>query len=182
MFKFSNLLLEKSGDDYEYGCVMLNVKFPLEKLHKLIKPGDVYEEEEDQTYGLEDEPHITLLYGLHQEVTIDPVKKIIDKFTFGKILVNNISLFEKDDYEVLKFDIQSSILHKINDELTVLPHTNDYPDYQPHMTIGYLKKGEGAKYVKLLKGFEISIKPVNVLFSSANGNENLIKIKLRKKD
>lgn len=182
MFKFSNLLLEKTGDVYEYGVVMLNVKFPMEKIHKLIKPEDVYEEEGYRTYGLEDEPHITLLYGLHREVTIDPVKKIIDKFTFEKMLINNISLFENDDYDVLKFDIQSSLLHKINDELTELPHTNDYPDYQPHMTIGYLKKGEGAKYVKLLKGFEIAIKSVNVLLCSANGNEKLIKIKQSKKN
>lgn len=39
------------------------------------------------------------------------------------------------------------LLHEINKELKKLPHTNDYPDYQPHMTIAFVKPDSADKYL-----------------------------------
>ena len=51
----------KEDTEYKYGCVMLYFKFPkMEELHNSIDSSD-YEDED----SLEDEPHCTLLYGLH---------------------------------------------------------------------------------------------------------------------
>ena len=42
--------------------------------------------------------------------------------------------------------MDSPDLHRINALLRQLPHTNDFPTYQPHVTIAYLKPGQGAQY------------------------------------
>lgn len=174
------LLLEKTGDTYEYGCVMLYLKFPSEKLHKHIKEEDVYEEEADRSYGLEDEPHVTLLYGLHEGVTLEQVKKILDSYSFTTVNVHNASLFKKDEYDVLKFDVDAPVLNAANKALTKLPHTNDYPDYHAHMTIGYIKPGKGDSYVKKFKKLEFKITPSYAVYSEAGGTKTKIPIKIKK--
>jgi len=69
---------EKKGDSYDYGCVMLYFGFSqINKIHDAINPDHLYTEDEDRTYGLEDEPHCTLLYGLHKEVTVDDIKDLV---------------------------------------------------------------------------------------------------------
>ena len=61
------ILNEKAGDVYEYGCAMLYFDFPeINKVHDAIDPKELYEEEDDRSYGIENEPHTTLLYGLHK--------------------------------------------------------------------------------------------------------------------
>ncbi|HWB60936.1 MAG TPA: sigma-70 family RNA polymerase sigma factor, partial [Chthoniobacteraceae bacterium] len=98
--------------------------------------------------GREDQPHVTARYGLRKEVTPEDVRKAVGgsgavKFTTGKL-----SKFEGKDFDVLKADVASPGLHKLNERLGELPHhESDYPTYQPHVTIAYLRKGEADKYV-----------------------------------
>jgi 2'-5' RNA ligase len=178
---FDEFITEKSGDTYSNGCVMLYFDFPkINDIHSKIDKDDLYEEENDRTYGLEDEPHITLLYGLEKEVTPNQVKEILENFTFGPCKLYNASLFE-NEYDVLKFDVGYPIkgeafLHKCNTALRKLPYQNDYPDYHPHMTIGYLKKGTGKKYTEMLKDLEYDLSPSYAVFSQPDGNKVKIKI------
>lgn len=173
---------EKSGDSYSYGCVMLYFDFPkMNEIHLKIDEEDLYEEEGDRTFGLEDEPHITLLYGLKHDVTPKEVKEILNNFTFGPCVLHNASLFE-NEYNVLKFDVRyltkgGAFLHKCNTALRDLPYKNDYPDYHPHMTMGYLKKGTGKKYTEMLKEEEYDLIPTHAVFSQPDGTKVKIKIK-----
>lgn len=181
MISLINLLKENSESIYEFGCVMLWVKFPkMEKLHSIISKSDIYTEEGDIKYGLEDEPHITLLYGLSKDVTLDQVKDKLKDFKFGpeKLVAYNASLFENKDkpYDVLKFDIKGQILSAINEQLKTLPFKSDFPNYHPHMTIGYIKKGEGQKYTNYLKGIKFELQPEYIVYSH-NGIDDKIEIK-----
>ena len=55
--------------------------------------------------------------------------------------IHDESLFENPKYDVLKFDVISPLLNKINKKLTKeLPYTSDFPDYHAHCTIAYIKK------------------------------------------
>ena len=175
---FEQFISEKSGDSYSSGCVMLYFDFPtMNKIHEKIDNGDLYEEEGDRTFGLEDEPHCTLLYGLEGEVTIEQVKEVLDKQTFGTCKVHNASLFE-NQYDVLKFDVKGDSLHECNEALCELPYHSDYPDYHPHMTIAYLKKGEGKKYCEMMNGDEYELVPTHAVFSQPDGTKTNIKIKI----
>lgn len=178
---FEDFIMEKTGDTYDYGCVMLYFNFDqLEEIHAKIDQEDLYVEENDRTFGLEDEPHVTLLYGLHNDVTLDRIKNVIGNSTFDKLVLHNVSLFE-NEYDVLKLDIRyptrgGAFLHKCNKDLAKLPHTNSYPDYHPHCTIAYLKKGMGAKYVEMFNELEYNIEPTHVVYSHADGEKTEIKI------
>jgi hypothetical protein len=177
MIKLIDLITEKKGDAYEYGCAMLYFNFPLmNKIHDAINPNDLYEEEGDRTYGLENEPHTTLLFGLHEGVSLDDVKKIINEFTFSTCKIHNASLFENKKYDVLKFDVNGKNLHACNKALKEYPHTNNFPNYHPHMTIGYLKPGMGKKYTKMLKGQEFELMPTHAVYSEPDGTKTKIQI------
>jgi 2'-5' RNA ligase len=175
---FSFLLLEKEST-YKYGCVMLNTSNePIKKLQAKIDKEDLYEDESDK-FGLERSSHITLLYGLKKEVELKSVKDILDSFDFPKeIKVNKISLFDTDErYDVLKCDISMPILNKINKKLLTLPYKNDYPEYKAHITIAYIKKGLGKKYVTMFKNESFKLSTGNCIYKDAGGSKNTIKLK-----
>lgn len=170
----------KKNHKFEYGCAMLFFSLPqMNELHKIIDENDLYTEEEG--FGLESEPHVTLLFGLHPEVTTEDVANVMNKFNYGDCVLYNASLFKNPLYDVLKFDVRyptkgGAFLHKANAELSKFPHTTDYPDYHPHCTIGYLKPGMGDKYVKELGGHEYVVVPEYGVYSEPNGKQNRIKI------
>lgn len=179
--KLTDLIKEEDKNrKYEYGCAMLYFAFPeMTKIHNMINPDDIYTEEDDDTFGLEDEPHVTLLFGFHSAVTTDDIVNVLDNYTFEDCIIHNPSLFKNEKYDVLKFDARGDNLMECNKELTQFPHTNDYPEYHPHMTIAYLKPGKGKKYVEQFKKFkEFQITPRFGVYSKTNGDKERIKLKL----
>lgn len=172
--KKMGLLVEEKHD---YGCVMLFFNFPeIKDIHKLIDDDDVYNDPDDDSFGLEDEPHTTLLYGLHKGVSDEDVKKILDKYTFESCKIFNPSLFENEKYDILKFDMKGDSLHSVNKDLKKHPYTSDYPDFHPHLTIAYLKSGTGKKYIDKLKGIKNFLLPKYAIYSKTDGTKVKINI------
>ena len=184
MIKLKQLLSEGK---HEFGCVMLYTEFPSQiiKLQDTILPSDLYTEEGNT--GIELEPHCTLLYGLHEEVTLEDVTKVLDKYTFSDLKAYEPSLFENEKFDVLKYDIGyptrgGAFLHKCNTDLSKYPNTQKFPNYHPHMTVAYLKPGKGQKYLEYFKKYgatEFIAKPTYGVYSESNGNHTEIKIKLK---
>ena len=182
MIKLVDLLNEEK-ETHSYGCVMLYFDFPqMNKIHDAINPDDVYNEDgSDSSYspfGLEDEPHCTLLYGLHDGVTTEEIKDVLDKYTYSTVKAYNASLFENPNYDVLKFDIKGDNMNETNADLKKYPFTSDYPDYHPHMTVAYLKTGTGKRYVKMLKDVEFDLAPQYAVYSKPNGDKDKIAVKV----
>lgn len=169
---------ENSKSSYSKGCVMLYFDFPtITKIQKEIDPEDIFHGEGDNKFGLEDEPHCTILYGLDPEVSTKQVKEITENEEFSYCKIHDISLF-KNEYDVLKFEVKSKKLHQLNKKLEKLPFENDYPEYKPHLTIGYLKKGKGEKYLDKFKFLEYDLFPSKIVFSKPDGEKIDIDIKL----
>jgi 2'-5' RNA ligase len=148
-------LVEESSAVRSYSCLMLDCKFlanHLAEIQSHIDPDDVYDDE--LGHGLENEPHITVLYGLHTQQASDVFGKI--EFKPCQFTIKGISSFNNEKYDVLKFDIESKDLRKYNKQLCdLLPYTNKYTDYKIHSTIAYLRLGMAKKYKSLkcnLKG------------------------------
>ena len=178
MIKLKNLLNEGSNQTYDYGCVMLYFSFPeMDKIHNTISPDHVYTEEGDRSFGLEDEPHTTLLYGLHPEVTERDVQSVLDKYTYSTVKAHNASLFQNPSYDVLKFDIKGDCLHESNADLRQYPYTSNFPDYHPHMTVGYIQPGLGQQYADKLKGQKFWLAPQYAVYSKADGSK--VKMSIR---
>lgn len=164
----------------KYGCIM--VGYAIEKykwkrmVMSIINPDDVFNDETCD-YGLELEPHVTALYGiLDDECTIDDVKSCLAPVDKMIALVTGIGFFECPNYDVVKFEIHSPALVELNARLVSnLPYSNDYPDYVPHMTIAYVKKGTASKYVSAVTP-PIIIRPQMYKYGFANGNNLYFKI------
>lgn len=140
------------SDNIKRGCLMLYFDYEWwdEIVKKLVNESDVNSE------GYEKNPHITIMYGFETDKfnpeLADDLNKLKDICppidSFDDIYINEINTFENTPFgDVVKFNIQSEKLHelnkKINDNFSIV---NDYPEYQPHMTIAYVKNGEGKKY------------------------------------
>jgi len=145
----------KDGVEKEFGCLMLNlnIKNWNEVINKIRKE-DVYDV---PGYGIENTPHVTVLYGfIHKKTNpqdvIDVTNNVLGNKGKIKIKLNKISYFENEDFDVLKFDVESPDLKKLNKILRErFPYKSNYPEYHPHMTIAYLKPGTVKKYAKDLK-------------------------------
>ncbi len=180
----NRLFESKNNRKHDYGCVMLFLdvnKKDWKTFKEMIDKDDLYVDENDDSYGFETEPHITLLYGLHEDVPLEDVEEIIDVIGEPEFELKKVSSFDNDKYSVLKFDVVGKDLHKLNAKFRKLPHTNSYPDYHPHSTIAYIKPDKIDKYIKMFNDyikeneFEYSID--KVVYSMVDGTKKNYKIK-----
>lgn len=154
------------GEKYDYGCSMVFFEAPeILEIQKQIDPNDL------QGKGFESEHHVTLLYGIHSdEVDDSQVMELSRPALDTPIVLRNISLFENEEFDVLKFEADGPILFEINRKLVALPHTNNFPEYKPHATIAYLKPGTGKKYAKQFTGINITVTPNKIVYSKPDGS------------
>jgi hypothetical protein len=140
---------ESKKDDHKrkFGCVMGAVEgddwFSL--IQGRIEPEDIYDP--DGTYGIETEPHVTVLFGLCDEILVPAdVVRAMEEFKAPVITVKRIDSFSNKDFDVLKLSVESKDLRRMNDRLRQFPHVDTFPTYEPHITLAYLKKGTAGKY------------------------------------
>lgn len=169
--------LEIKDVKHEYSCVMtvLNKEMVSEILKwskENVKEESVFKEDDK---GREDDPHVTLLYGLHTN-DIKDVSSVLSKFKPFEIKFGKITKFDNPNYDVLKFDMTGSKLHEINKELKKLPHTSSFPIYHPHCTISYVKKGSCDHLLNNEDFVGKKSKISELTFSGATGNKSNIKL------
>ena len=162
-FQSINEWLNEQKNDKTYGCVMMDADMKDWEDNHIsgIDPKDVYHKPYDDSYGLEDNPHVTVLYGIHEdeidpEVIYDVIQNEMGPLTLN---VDEIGTFEGDEYDVVKYNLP------VTDELKSYrekfekryPNTQTFPEYHPHMTLAYVKPGCGKKYAKKLdEPFEVN--------------------------
>ncbi|NJO91097.1 MAG: 2'-5' RNA ligase family protein [Chloroflexia bacterium] len=160
-----NFLKESDSDETRMGCVMIFADVPdWDKLvRRIVKEKDIYDPaEEPGEYGYEDKPHITVAYGIHHDEVLDEsaIYTKIKAMNKMKFTIKDIGVFENDDkpFDVVKFDIKpTKTLLKHREEFLEFPNTQTFTEYHPHMTIAYVKAGEGKKYKRILpKGIKFT--------------------------
>ena len=131
---------EEKEQIYDYNSVQVAVPVDYEKFSGLQNriPKESLSEMEENSLP---EPHVTLLYGLTNIGDLHKVRDLFGKLARPKFSLGKISRFENEDFDVLKVDIESEDFHHLNGLLRKFDHENKYPEYKPHMTIAYLKKG-----------------------------------------
>lgn len=98
--------------------------------------------------GREPNPHITVLYGLH-DTKPHGAKYVLNREKPAKVRFGKVSTFENPNFDVLKVDVQSDDLDRMHKKLKYLPHTQKYP-HVLHTTVAYVKKGMGKHYADKL--------------------------------
>lgn len=136
--------------------------------------------------GLEDRPHVTILYGLElgeEESSPELARKLRGVLAdAGEVqaTVGGIEIFEGEDSDVIVQRLQSQELQNLHERIRdSLPNEQTYPDYKPHITIGYVRKGTGEKYRNLRTGLEGQVLVFDSL-EAAGRNEDVTAIPLLK--
>jgi len=83
---------------------------------------------------------------------------IEENFEDITVKISKISIFESEDYDVVKYDIPlTKQILEYRKMLENFPYTDEYGEYHPHMTIAYVTKGAGKKYISDLdEPFEVT--------------------------
>lgn len=149
-----NLKIEHKENDYDEGALMLNFKIDRwEELEMDINPNDLYEGDSDR-YGVEREPHCTILLGTIETDESYPIRLLKyvkdDNREVYPITIKEMGMFDSQDYDVLIWKLESKPLSKLNARLKEnFKNSNRFPEYHPHFTIAYLKKGKAKEYLQV---------------------------------
>ena len=176
-------LVGKMDVSYDYSSLQIQLPSNLSKMIcdwglRNIPEEDLHNDGED-TKGREDDIHVTLFYGLKSS---DPgqVQKLLKNVAPFNVRLGLVTLFlDKDDYDVVKIDVESPELYELHYAIgDQLENANKYPTYNPHCTVAYVKKGTGRIYMAddEFRGQEFMVN--NIVFS-ASDDGGKIQIKLK---
>jgi hypothetical protein len=135
----------KEPKQYKYGCVYLPL--PEEIAAKFREMGESIPVEHLDVGGVDDEPHITLLYGIHgcdSATVVDAVRRMDSMFvSFGM----QTYFPAGSDGCPVKIDVESPALHAANRKLKwAVPYVEKFPEYHPHATIAYVRPEFADQY------------------------------------
>lgn len=157
----------------KYGCVMLLAPIPnWADICTIIDEKDVYNP--DGKHGVTVNPHITVLYGLHKVTPMQLMMHLDDNWRPVDVVFEGLSTFDSEEYDVLKFGVRCEALHGYNDSIQkAFECTITHPEYHPHLTLSYIKKGTKDKYLSL--GTSLSPMRLSMMqYSSADGRKIML--------
>ena len=167
--------MKHKNTNREYAFLMVDYETPsiIKDLQKKIPSRELYTEEDNEDYGLEKQSHVTLVPCLDNDIDIDKLKSYLKPIDEYDIVLTDISKFECEKFDVLKCAVKSKALKDTNKEIVDKFETHsEYKDYNPHMTIAYMKKGMADKYLKKILDKLILLKAKNFNFSYFDGDEH----------
>jgi len=163
------------NNDKSYGWAFVDLpeaaKAAMAEMRAKIAPEDLNED------GLEDNPHITVLYGITGTGdNLEAVKKALAEAGPGTGTLGKASLFSSEKADVLKVSVTSEALGTLHDKLATVENEDKFPTYTPHATLAYLKPGTGKKYVDLDNAEGIEFTFDKVFFENAQDERWVISL------
>lgn len=174
LLKFKEFF-NKTETEQKFDCIMFDVYIrEWENILSYIDDADLYNDETND-FGKEHTCHVTLLYGIHSNLknkkkTISFIEKL-NKFI---IHIKNVSYFTSENYYVLKLDVSSDYLNNIRNKIIdIVPNTQTFTEYNPHITLCYLKKDVDVdKYTKLINNIVLKSKKEYTISSAIYSDYN----------
>lgn len=168
---FPGLYEDIDIDSDDLGCIMLDLE-PVKVMEYMEgHEDDLFENPKwDQgSVPAENTPHATLLYGLLENGNKwkSKVDKLLKGWSLKTVKIKEVGYFEtSDSYAVVAHLEKTPKLIDGHERLTLLPHINTFSEYNPHMTLAYIKKeADVNKWVKILgeqyNGKTIKTKEIN---------------------
>lgn len=162
---------------YDFSCVHVDLPPDLsqEIIHwgaKHVTDEEIYVSQKDLSFGREDEIHSTILYGIHNE-SPEQVKHLLQGFGTIHATLGRLNIFTNPHhFDVVMIEVISEDLCNLNRLLSEeVKHTNKYGQYKPHVTIAYVKKNKGWKYLGNSKFQGIKFTCNYCVFSSKDGTK-----------
>lgn len=178
------MLEENSKGNYDYSSVQFNYPIDFAKDvmrwgRKNVRTEDIFVDPHDESYGMEDNIHTTVLYGIH-DITPHKTKRLIEQTAPFKVTLGEVDKFPAGkDYDVLKVNVEGDALRDLHYILREnITNTNSFPEYKPHMTIGYVLPSAGDHLLGHKKFEGMTFQVNTVIFSSSEKKWKKFKIKL----
>lgn len=147
--------------DPTYGLQVLKVG------RRAIPSSILYTDPEDPTYGYDNEPHVTLKYGFEPDLDRNTIAEILKGTKPFNVVLTSLNQFQNEKYDVVKFEVQKCpILTELRRRCDGYPNTDSYPDYKPHMTLAYVKKGT---FPHIRENLNIALPITRFKYSGPNG-------------
>ena len=136
------------------GCLMLSVpmmKQVVERMHNDLERvliGHGYRRDED--FEFDKYTHITVAFGINIHTDINLIKEIVGNRP-SYFQITELSLFENDNFDIIKFDVMSTDLRILNHIIrSKMEVKTTFNEYHPHLTVAYVPKGMGTELIARL--------------------------------
>lgn len=163
---------EPAKEKFVYGSTQVDMPEFGPKIMDWVK-ANVGRDWIDPIDGVVTDPHVTIFHGLLSD-DIGPLRSLAKMFG-GPITLSlgPLGFFDKPDVDVLYVSVDSEDLHKLHLMIGRLPSESGYPNYRPHMTIAYLKKGFAAQF-RGQQPFVGTLQRNGFVLSRKDGNKEFI--------
>lgn len=151
---------------HKFGCVYLPL--PAAVSAKLRELGECIPDEHLADDGREEDGHVTLLFGLHEGVSPDDVKRVLAGSGPVRLRLGAASVFPNKEYDVVKVDVLGIDCPRLHGALCSLPHTQTHPTYIAHATIAYVQSGMGASYARWFGHLDMDCEITQAVFSDSD--------------
>lgn len=144
---------EPPATPYKSGIIQYNL--PDDLAARVQFMGEQIPEESLAPQGRESQPHLTIRYGLGEDpqTSLPKIRQALADQGPITVTLGETTLFpDRGDGEVVKIDLaQSPELEAIRAKLAQagiehIPDIGDTEGYSPHITVAFVKPGEGQKY------------------------------------
>lgn len=141
----------------------------------LIPEDIIYLPDNDDSYGYENEPHVTVKFGYSPDLSKAQIASILEdvKNPFY-VTLTEISMFKNELFDVIKFTVSSPELIALRKKADQYPNQDAFPTYNPHMTIAYVKPNSFNRDIS--QKFAISVLISHFTYSGQDGKITKIKL------
>jgi len=124
--------------------------------------------------GREQHPHVTVLYGITEDesTALPKLRDALKGFGQVRIRLGRVGIFDvaAKGFDVVKIDVASEDLQRLRKKVeATVQYQTDFPDYQPHITIAYVKRGTAKHLVGLATLAGVTGKFTSLTFCGKEG-------------
>jgi len=131
---------------------------------------------EDNILKLEHRPHVTVYYGADKR-DLSAIQQIVQDYGRPiRAMLGTFNIFEHEERDVLYIEVIGDSIRELHQKIAKLPNSRPptRPNYIPHLTVAYLKKGAGRRYVGITP-FRMVISARGLTVIDASGAEQTVK-------
>lgn len=141
----TNFATETETTAHEYATTQINITGSVRS--SVLDLGATIPDDALADDGREDNPHVTVKYGIDPSVTIDEIRAVVGPRATGSLIFGSTAFFAGPDADVVFVTVDSPDLVALNKAVTgAVETTNTQPNYVPHLTLAYVESGRGHEF------------------------------------